>query len=309
MLKFKVISPFEIYEEIGEVIDRNHLYKYDAERPGILENVDVFCPNSRIDSQEYTRFDLFERVEDDNKADFFVFSIYLELFEYSNSDKIIECVEYYSLKYPDRKIIFQWNHDNDYSKHGKHIEKFENVLVNNFGNTTVRHKNDITLPFWNMNTKFYNQPKTNFCGFIGTINNQFRKSFVENIISYNHPDFIHESGLNPEDFYRRCSSLYFNLCPLGGAGGSGFSYRFFETFHLNSVPVLIVDKLIYPYQDDINFDEISIVIGQDKISDMNHIHEVLKSHDVESMLKRIKKVRHKFTLGGVQEEVYRRLND
>ena len=93
MLKFKVISPFEIYEELGEVIDRNHLYKYDVERPGILENVDVFCPNSRSDSQEYTRFDLFEQVENEYNY------ILSELQAYNR------CVNYIEVKENFKKLV------------------------------------------------------------------------------------------------------------------------------------------------------------------------------------------------------------
>ena len=80
MLRFKLLKPYDIYNDLGEVIDREYLYEYDRERPGILEDVDIFCQNSRSKTQYHTRFDLFELVDDIDECDFLVFSIYLELF-------------------------------------------------------------------------------------------------------------------------------------------------------------------------------------------------------------------------------------
>jgi len=104
------------------------------------------------------------------------------------------------------------------------------------------------------------------------------------------------------------SSSVFSLCPLGGPGESGFSYRFFECMHVNTIPVLIVDRVSFPYSD-LDWNSICVRIPEAKVNNIQYIKDTLDGVEVEEMLSNIKKVRKRFTLGGVQEEVYKELND
>ena len=130
-------------------------------------------------------------------------------------------------------------------------------------------------------------------------------NLLNSIRQFNNDDIFHYStGYNPEEYYKKVSECVFSLCPLGGGGGGGFSYRFFECFHLNTIPVLMVDKITYPYEDKIDWDDIIVRLPEGCASDLNYVFQVLNSKDSPRMLDNIKKVREKFTLKGVQEEVH-----
>ena len=88
------------------------------------------------------------------------------------------------------------------------------------------------------------------------------------------------------------SGSMFTFCPKGNGLSS---YRFFESFHLNTIPILIADKVILPYEDEINY------------NDFDYILKKLNSVNYEQMILNLNKIRTRFTLSGAQEEVYRKL--
>tara|TARA_R100000808_G_scaffold15544_1_gene35826 strand:+ start:1004 stop:1960 length:957 start_codon:yes stop_codon:yes gene_type:complete len=306
-VKFRVIPYAEIEEVLGkDFVPMSDLEEWLQPRHDILDNVDIFCENCRSTDQDIKNFDLFTRVYEDGPDVVYVLGFYLELFEFHNRpDDIPKLAEYYSKKYPNNLTIFHWNHDNDYTKYGQYVEKYPNIAVVNFGFTSKKHLNDILTSFWCINTKEYNEPKTKFAGFIGNPNNPLRMNLLNSIRQFNNDDIFHYStGYTPDQYYKKVSECVFSLCPLGGGGGGGFSYRFFECFHLNTIPVLMVDKITYPYEDKVDWDDIIVRLPEASASDLNYVFQVLNSKNSPKMLDNIKKVREKFTLKGVQEEVH-----
>ena len=97
-IKFRVIT----YQEIEEVLGKDFVPMADLEewlepRHDILDNVDIFCENCRSKEQSIKNFNLFERVYEDGPDVVYIFSFYLELFEFHNRpDDILKAAEHFS---------------------------------------------------------------------------------------------------------------------------------------------------------------------------------------------------------------------
>ena len=309
-MKIKVLNYLEIIDSLPLPMDPRIFEWYlNDGRQDILTNVDIFCENVRSINRTDKNFSLFNKVDVIDNETVIVFPVYLELFEYnSKRQNIFYCIDFYANLYKNNKIVFFWNHDNDFSPFNHFIENYKNVKIINFGYTSVRGKNDINLPFWTINTEEYNEKKDKMFAFIGNSNNNLRKLLVDSINKYNNPEiFYHGSGFDPVSYYKKISSSKFNLCPMGGSGGGGFSWRFFETFFLNSVPVIIVDKLIWPYEDKLDWSKLCIHIEQKYITVLEYIKNRAESVDYEEIISNIKDKREYFRLSGIQKYIYEKL--
>jgi hypothetical protein len=295
----ELLSPFtEDHPMFAE-----YLYKG---RQDILVNTDIFCNNVRSKDLKEVNFNLFNRTTlDDSKI--VVFPIYLELFEFLGLRENIEfCIENYSTKFPDKKVVFFWNHDIDF-KYFNHItSKHDNCIIINY-NTSEKTDNDIIVPFWTIqNIDFLEEEKNTFCSFIGSINSLTRRELVDGIIKYNNSSIIYQNGLDYDEYRKRLSQTIFSLCPHG-AGLS--SWRFFECIHANTIPVLISDNAILPYQEEIDYSDFSVTIDEIKAMDTDWIFKHLSSIDSDNLLKNLKDIRHMFTLEGVQNYIYNKLDE
>jgi len=282
--------------------------KYLSNRPGILTDVDIFCENIRSENQEFKDFTLFKMADERDSDVVYVYSIYLEIFEFLGRHELItKAVKYFSEKYPNNLIVFQWNHDNNYARYGKFIEKYSNVRVINFGYTSKKFFNSITVPFWNINTTKYSEPKKTWAAFYGTPNNRLRQILASNILNHPSEGFEFAQKIPQEEFYQHLSQTIFSLCPKGGPGGGGFSYRFFECMHLNTVPVIMVDNLVFPYEEELDWNKLCIKLPETMVGNISAMQKELKAREskVEEMLEYIDQHRHKFSLLGVQQEVYK----
>ena len=312
-LKFDVIKREKINSLLRELMSpsdfsrfSNYIEEYQKDRPDSLKNIDIFCEGERSSSQTYKRFELFKR--DDKSPAVLVSPLYLELFEFSGcGNYIVSYVEALSHLYPAQTVVFQWNHDNDFYPYSIAIKPLDNVKIINFGNNTYQSPRDIIVPFWNVSTLPRQEKKSQFSSFIGSINNRNRHALASSIIGFNNTNLVYIEKLPEDEYLSFLSSCHFSLCPLGGPGGSGFSYRFFECLHLNTIPVLMVNKLVFPYKD-IDWNNICIRLPEDYYEPAGIVN-ILKSLQFResSMLEYIKSHRLRFTLGGVQEEVYNSL--
>lgn len=95
------------------------------------------------------------------------------------------------------------------------------------------------------------------------------------------------------------------LCPRGYGLNS---FRLYEAFQLNCVPVIITDKSYLPWQDELNWREFSILIDENNLS---HIDEILKNIDDEQYNKLLTTGKNLyssyFTLNGMYENIIKRL--
>ena len=312
-LKFNVIKREKIDSLLRELMSAvdfsifsSYVAEYERDRPDSLKNIDIFCEGERSATQTYNRFDL---IENDTKSPTVLVSpLYLELFEFSGCGHyIVSYTEALSNLYPNQTVVFQWNHDNDFYPYSIAVEPLKNIKIINFGNNTYRSSRDIIVPFWNVSTTQKEEKKAQFSSFVGSVNNRTRHALASSIVNSNNTDLVYIERLPEEEYLSFLSSCHFSLCPLGGPGGSGFSYRFFECLHLNTVPVLMVNKLIFPYPD-IDWNNMCLTLPEDYYEPVGIIN-ILKSIQFREsfMLEYIKSHRLRFTLGGVQEEVYNNL--
>jgi len=308
VVKFEIINIDVAYESFDSSrISLNWLDSYLSSRPDVLTNIDFFMPGERSSNQVYTRFDLFER--NSKNPDVMVSPLYLELFEFSGiGDQIVPYVQNLCNRYKDHLVVFQWNHDNDFSEYSNQIDNIPNARIINLGDSAVVGKNDILVHRWAINTKKYSEPKTRFSCFIGSINNAFRYNLMQSIITRNDPNLIYMSNIPHEEYLKTMSSSLFSLCPMGGPGRGGFSYRFFECLHLNTIPVLMVDNIIFPYTHIVDWSKLCIKINQQDSLNLDFLLERMQKSDSDEMLNYINETRLVFTLGGAQEEIYKRLS-
>lgn len=307
-MKFHLIN----YKEIVNIFNlNNHLFwlqnEFLAERNGrhdILENIDIFLENVRSKNRKHKNFNLFEKVDYVDNKTVVVVGLYLELLEYwGEQNKIPQIIEYYSNKYSYNKVVFFWNHDIDFSKYNGNISSLKNVFILNY-NTSVETTNDIVIPFWTFsdNDEFINMEKSFFCNFIGAINCGLRNTLYSTLI--NKSNYFISQKIDYDSFINIVSKSQFTLCPKG-VGLS--SYRFFECMFLGSVPVLIADRVILPYNKILNYDEMIVRIPESKANDFEYINNILLGTDYQVKLKNISNNIKYFRLDGIQNHVYEKL--
>lgn len=306
MIKFKIID-FEEINSMSNSFPPNALDEYlNGGRQDILYNVDIFCENVRSKEKKEKDFSLFKRVDYIDDSVILVFSVYLELFEYfGKMSEAFKCIDFYSKKYPNNKIVFSWNHDVDFKKYNYFVNQYPNVRILNY-NTSSKSTNDIIIPFWSFNTDQLMETKDKFCSFIGTINNQTRVN-LQRTFSLNQK-YIFNNGLSNDEYRKFISSSIFTFAPRG-LGLS--SYRFFECLHLGSIPVLFADSVVLPFLDEINYNNICVIIPENKSNDFMYVDNILNDIMVNKsnlIIQNILDHRNKFTLLGVQEYIHSKLN-
>lgn len=298
-LKVKIINYIDIFKNINTHFNHSSVQEYlDGGRQDILENFDIFTENIRSKSTEYKNFDLFDIVDTIDSNTVIVLGFYLELFEFFGQRiKIKEVIHYYSNKYPNNKIIATWNHDIDANTVFNFIEDYKNIYILNF-NTSVKHPQYIVLPFWTINDKFIKEEKKYFLNLVCSFNNEIRlklKNSLKNI-----PNSFISSNVDILEYRKILSSSFFTLCPRGHGLSS---YRFFECFHLNTIPVLFADSVVLPYENEIDYNKIIVKIDESKCFDSDYIINKLNQVNCFEILDNIEKIRKRFTLLGIQTEI------
>ena len=304
-LKVKIIHYSKIFKECEFEFNPNSVEEYlRGGRQDVLDNFDIFTENVRSLNTENKNFNLFEVSEDVDKNTVIVLGFYLELFEFwGQRSKIEKVIKYYSNKYPDNKILVTWNHDVDTKDVFHFIDSYENIYVLNF-NTSIDHPRYIVLPFWTINDNQIKHSKKYLLNLVCSFNNSLRFKLKDSIINFK--DVLISPRVDISEYRKILSSSIFTLCPRG-VGLS--SYRFFECFHLNTIPVLFADDVILPFKNEIEYDKISVRIEESKCSDPDYILKTLKDVDHLETLNNINKIRKKFTLEGIQTEINKRLYD
>lgn len=290
MLSFKVIP-----KEYFPVFDENQLKSYTDPRPGVLEDIDIFKEGERSKGHP-SNFSLFQ---ESDSANLLVFPYYLELFEFfGRSQLVTPILSQLCSSNPDKTFVAQWNHDDDFALKFPELGRIENLRILNF-NTSNKHVNDIVLPFWTLDTNLVEEDKRYKYGFIGEVTHPVRAKLLR-AFQGDSECFI-GSKLEYQEFRKTVSSCRFSFCPRG-AGLS--SWRFFECIHLNTIPVLFADDVELPFPD-LDYSKFCVRLPEDMAGDKESIKKSLESVDESQMLTNLKKVRNRFTLKGVQEEVHR----
>tara|TARA_R110000868_G_scaffold27089_1_gene103489 strand:+ start:1342 stop:2184 length:843 start_codon:yes stop_codon:yes gene_type:complete len=106
-------------------------------------------------------------------------------------------------------------------------------------------------------------------------------------------------------FLELASKSKYMLCPRGYGLNS---FRLYEAFQLNCVPVIITDKSYLPWQDELNWSEFSILIDE---TNLPHIDQILKNIDDVQYKKLLTTGKNLyssyFTLNGMYDNIIKRL--
>jgi len=302
-LKFYLVNYKEILHSL-DIVERDLEEYLNGGRQDIMDNFDIFCENVRSKPKKIKNFNLFERVDSPVDDSVIVLGLYLELLEFwGERSRIYDIIKYYCTKYPNNKIVVQWNHDLDASNVFHFINEFKNLYVLNF-NTSVKHERFIILPFWSIDDDFFNEEKKYLSNLVCSFNNQIRINLKNTLMG--HSDFYISERVEFDQYKKILSGSKFTFCPKGNGLSS---YRFFECFHLNTIPVLFADNVVLPYEDDINYSDVIIKIEESYCNNLDYIVEKLNSVNYEKMLSNMNTIRDRFTLKGVQEEVYKKLKN
>jgi len=303
--KIKIIHFLEIFQSLNVEFNRYSVEEYlNGGRQDILEKFDIFTENIRSKTTKNKNFELFNIVNDIDKDTVVVLGFYLELFEFwGQRNKIKELIHYYSNKYPNNKIVVTWNHDVDANEVFYFINDYENIYILNF-NTSIKHPRYIILPFWTINDNAVREEKKYFLNLVCSFNNTLRIKLKDSFKDI--PKTLISDRIDASEYRKILSSSIFTLCPKGQGLSS---YRFFECFHLNTIPILFADSVILPYENEIDYNKIAIKINEEKCSDSEHVLNVLRAVDTTEMLDNINRTKHKFTLLGVQNEINKRFYD
>jgi len=302
-LKIHIIHYKDVFTSVAITPNNAHIEEYlNGGRQDILENFDIFKENVRSRDRKHKNFDLFESVNIISDDCVIVIGFYLELLEFwGQRSRVYDVVKYYSEKYPNNKIVVTWNHDINAATLFDFMDKFTNLYVLNF-NTSVNHERYILLPFWTIDENDSYTEKKYLANLVCAFNNHVRVN-IKNTLS-NQPGIFISEKVSLEQYKEILSGSKFTLCPKG-LGLS--SYRFFECFQLNTIPVLFADNVILPYQDKLNYEEFIIRIPENKSNDCDYIIDKINNVDYDKMLFNLNNVKEYFTLKGVQEEINNRL--
>lgn len=302
-MKYYLLPATEIFKLYRLENHTHQLQEYLRNREDVLENPVIFSDNVLCKKISKRDFSLFERVWKPEPGAIIVVGLYLELFEYwGESHKMIRMLQDASKTYPTHTIAAIWNHDNDFSRYNSLIPG--NVKILNHGWTSNPGPNDIFLPFWKVVDNPYNLPKTQYCSFIGTPNNQARRVLVNAIQSYGHKDILFKQVFG-DDYLRELNSTLFSLCPRG-AGIS--SWRIFEAIQARSIPVILVKIDHFPMEDVLDWSTFSVMLPEYMISDPAAILEHLQTIDPVPLLNGLETAREQLSLLGTQHYVISRLS-
>ena len=162
---------------------------------------------------------------------------------------------------------------------------------------------DLTLTLENKPKKSFHQ-KEILCSFVGTnthsvrtqIINKFNKTFK--IISNNSWSSVVPVN-NQEIFIDTTLNSKFALAPRGYGRSS---FRFFEIFKLNTIPVYIWDDIEWlPFKETINYSKLCISIN---IKDIDNLETILKNiteEQYDNFLYYYNQIKHYFDVAGMSE--------
>jgi hypothetical protein len=148
-----------------------------------------------------------------------------------------------------------------------------------------------------------------FCSFVGSNTHRIRQKIYE---KYKNIFYFDQSNWQPSisneklnNFLNITTRSKFSLAPRGYGPTS---FRLYEIFQLNSVPVYVSDRHYLPWSDEIVWKDICVLISENEINDIENILNNISEEKYNSMLKNINKIYSKyFTFEGVYANIIKRI--
>ena len=153
--------------------------------------------------------------------------------------------------------------------------------------------------------------KNLICSFIGSETHSLR-TMLKTLSIPNY--YIYIKGWTPnvpindiEHFINIAKRSMYTLAPRGYGRNS---FRYFECFLLNTIPIYIYDDINWlPYQDILDYSKFSIIIHEKDISNMETILNSITREKYEKMLFELQNHKHFFTLDYMCSYIIKKLED
>jgi len=153
--------------------------------------------------------------------------------------------------------------------------------------------------------------KQHLCSFVGSLTHNVRHNMLNHLGNLSGYVF-HINGWtasvpknNSDMFIKVTTNSKFCLAPRGYGRGS---FRFYEAFQLNSIPVYIWDDIEWlPYKEFLDYSKFCISIHVSQIHELPDILESINEEKYNEMQEEYKKVKEWFTLKGMSEYIVQKL--
>lgn len=158
-----------------------------------------------------------------------------------------------------------------------------------------------------------NKKKDIFCSFIGANTHIIRNKLYEQL--KNDKDFYFEifkwepiiSKEKEFKFKDITERSIFTLCPRGDGPTS---FRFYEAMQLGSIPVYVYDSLWLPYQKDLDWHNLCVLVHENEIPHIKEILESISEEKIKSMQSYAKKIYDEwFSLEGMSTKIIMQLQN
>lgn len=178
----------------------------------------------------------------------------------------------------------------------------------------IPHKNLIPIPL--ICSKLPSEkypPHTNkfFASFVGSATHPIRTkmySIIKNYSDYGIALFNWMNFVSPENLELFISASKSSKYILAPRGYSRNSFRLYEAFQLNSVPVYISDNHYLPWSDELNWNDFCVLIDENQLPNIDKILKSIDDKKYQNMLNMGKEVYEKyFTLEGMFQNIIKRV--
>ena len=156
-----------------------------------------------------------------------------------------------------------------------------------------------------------NMPRKLLASFVGSNTHPIRmKMFEACKTSTNIAMYMRESAPNInnsefEIFVNVTANSKFALCPRGYGLNS---FRLYEAMQLQTIPVIITNDRYLPWEDELNWEEFSVFIGENQIPYIPEVLAGFSDEQVETMRTRLMEVYEEyFSLDGVYTNIIKRI--
>lgn len=151
-----------------------------------------------------------------------------------------------------------------------------------------------------------------FCSFIGSMTHPIRVQIYQKYL--NNRNFVFNEfkawsqTVSDSDLGRFLQATQRSKYTLASRGYGVSSFRLYEIFQLNSVPVYVSDKHWLPFENKIDWDKICVLVKDNQIDDLEKILLSIDDKKYKEMLDEGKKVWNThFTLEGMSRNILQAL--
>jgi hypothetical protein len=171
---------------------------------------------------------------------------------------------------------------------------------------------DMNNTLENISKKQYNE-KSILCSFIGNITSNsiqpnVRQEMFNKLSNYSDFKMINSGGWTP-NVNETLQQLFINTTvdskfALAPRGYGRSSFRFFECFHLGTIPIYIWNDIEWlPFKDIIDYNRLCISIHVSKIDDLHNMLLSINEETYNQMLKYYQEIKYLFELEGMSNQI------